>query len=179
VNNTSLALAFELPDGRTLIFPGDAQIGNWLSWDNLKFKTPAGEPVTAKDLLHRAVFYKVGHHGSHNATRKVGGLEEMTGGELVAMIPTDEKFALKQSPPHGWKMPFTKLYAALKTHTRFRILRADRGEEELAPPDGDVSSALWDSFTGRVTFSGDKLERDASEKGAKDQPLYVEYTIPT
>jgi Metallo-beta-lactamase superfamily len=180
VNNTSLALAFELPDGRALIFPGDAQIGNWLSWDDVKFKTPAGEPVrvTAKDLLHRAVFYKVGHHGSHNATRKVGGLEEMTGGELVAMIPTDEKFALKQSPPHGWKMPFSKLYAALKTRTRFRILRADRGEEELAPPDGDVAPSLWDTFTGRVTFSGDMLERDASEKAAKDQPLYVEYTIP-
>jgi Metallo-beta-lactamase superfamily len=179
VNNTSLALAFELPDGRTLIFPGDAQIGNWLSWDNLKFKNAAGEPVTAKDLLHRAVFYKVGHHGSHNATRKVGGLEEMTGGELVAMIPTDEKFAHKQSPPHGWKMPFRKLYTALKRRTRFRILRADRGKDAISEaPDGDLSTALWGEFTRRVDFSEDMLERDATEKGAKDQPLWVEYTIP-
>ena len=31
-NNTSLALAFELPGGRVLLFPGDAQVGNWESW---------------------------------------------------------------------------------------------------------------------------------------------------
>src|SRR5262249_43429506 len=72
VNKTSLALAFELPDGRTLIFPGDAQIGNWLSWAEHKFKVKdsAGHDgeVTVEDLLNRAIFYKVGHHGSHNAT---------------------------------------------------------------------------------------------------------------
>ncbi|TIX03162.1 MAG: hypothetical protein E5V44_15695, partial [Mesorhizobium sp.] len=33
-NNTSLALAFELPDGQVLLFPGDAQVGNWLSWND-------------------------------------------------------------------------------------------------------------------------------------------------
>jgi hypothetical protein len=32
-NNTSLVLAFELgKSGRVLLFPGDAQVGNWLSW---------------------------------------------------------------------------------------------------------------------------------------------------
>ncbi len=31
-NNSSLVLAFELPDGRVLLFPGDAQVGNWESW---------------------------------------------------------------------------------------------------------------------------------------------------
>src|SRR4029077_14994239 len=31
-NNTSLALAFELPDGRVLLFPGDAQVGHGESW---------------------------------------------------------------------------------------------------------------------------------------------------
>ena len=32
-NNTSLALAIELsPSHRVLLFPGDAQVGNWLSW---------------------------------------------------------------------------------------------------------------------------------------------------
>jgi hypothetical protein len=182
VNNTSLALAFELPDGRALIFPGDAQIGNWLSWDEVAFKTPDGEPVpvTARQLLNRAVFYKVGHHGSHNATRKVGGLEEMTGGDLVAMIPTDESFALKQSPPHGWKMPFGKLYDALKARTHFRILRADRGEYDVAAPPGEsgVAPGVWKAFRGRVAFADEVLKRDPAEKGAVDQPLYVEYTIP-
>ena len=27
------------------------------------------------DLLHRTIFYKVGHHGSHNATLRERGLE--------------------------------------------------------------------------------------------------------
>src|SRR5205085_6914038 len=32
-NNTSLALAIELsPGGKVLLFPGDAQVGSWLSW---------------------------------------------------------------------------------------------------------------------------------------------------
>src|SRR5262249_3224770 len=36
-NNTSLAMAFELePGGRVLLFPGDAQVGNWLSWDGYR-----------------------------------------------------------------------------------------------------------------------------------------------
>ena len=183
VNNTSLALAFELPGGRTLIFPGDAQIGNWLSWDGVTFTDEAGNklPATAKQLLNRAVLYKVGHHGSHNATRKAGGLEEMTGSELVAMIPTDEKFALTQSPPHGWKMPFTDLNDALKKYTHHRVLRADRGEDELSNEgkETDATAAVWTAFAGRVTFAKKLLERDPeAEKTAPDQPLYVEYRIP-
>src|SRR4051794_17979601 len=31
-NNTSLVLAFQLPSGEVLLFPGDAQGGNWKSW---------------------------------------------------------------------------------------------------------------------------------------------------
>ena len=31
-NNTSLVLAIQLADGRVLLFPGDAQVGNWESW---------------------------------------------------------------------------------------------------------------------------------------------------
>jgi hypothetical protein len=182
VNNTSLALAFELPDGRTLIFPGDAQIGNWLSWDDVAFKDETGKPLdtTAKELLNRAVFYKVGHHGSHNATRKVGGLEEMTSGDLVAMIPTDEKFALGQKP-HPWHMPFKNLNKVLMKFTHHRILRADRAKDSL-PDEGessDLPAASWAAFAGRVKFADKKLERDPDkEKNAPDQPLYVEYEVP-
>ena len=130
-------------------------------------------------MLNRAIFYKVGHHGSHNATRKAGGLEEMTSGELVAMIPTDEKFALKQSPPHGWKMPFAKLYDALKERTHFRILRADRDRSDIdaAPAKAQVSPELRTNFDKRVAFSKDVLVRDPSEKGTPAQPLWLEYTI--
>ena len=79
-NNTSLALAIErIADGRVLLFPADAQQGNWLSWHKLEWQRErrrrGGRPatVTAADLLDRTVFYKVGHHGSHNATAKRRG----------------------------------------------------------------------------------------------------------
>ena len=58
LNNTSLMLCFEV--GRQfLLFPGDAQ---WGAWD-----LAMGDSWSA-DLLARTTFYKIGHHGSHNAT---------------------------------------------------------------------------------------------------------------
>jgi hypothetical protein len=61
-NNTSLVLAIEFPNGNVLLFVADAQVGNWLSWQNLKW-TVDGREVTGPDILRRTVFYKVGHHG--------------------------------------------------------------------------------------------------------------------
>ena len=89
INNTSLCLAFEFADGDVMIFPGDAQVGNWSSWFDIK-KSEKGFDVA--ELLARTIFYKVGHHGSHNATYKPA-LEKMNHPKLVAMIPTNEKFA--------------------------------------------------------------------------------------
>lgn len=66
MNNTSLILLFEV-FGKKLLFPGDAQIENW---------TYALEdaPTAAKTraLLAEVDLYKVGHHGSLNATPKKG-----------------------------------------------------------------------------------------------------------
>ncbi len=58
VNGTSLMLLFEFR-GAYLLFPGDAQWGTW----SAAMRDPA-----ARDLLARTTFYKIGHHGSHNAT---------------------------------------------------------------------------------------------------------------
>lgn len=60
MNNTSLILLFEV-GGKKLLFPGDAQIENW-SYALSK------KPV--KRLLESVDVYKVGHHGSRNATPK-------------------------------------------------------------------------------------------------------------
>ncbi len=77
-NNTSLVLAFELgpkrEGGPFMLFAADAQVGNWLSWQNVKWDF-AGRTVTGPDLLKRTVLYKVGHHASHNATLNKLGLE--------------------------------------------------------------------------------------------------------
>jgi hypothetical protein len=129
-NNTSLALAVELlPSGQVLLFPGDAQVGNWLSWQGLSWPGPeGGARVTVKDLFARTVLYKVGHHGSHNATLREQGLELMTRDGLLAMIPVDEEFANKTK---HWPMPWPDLLGRLKERTGGRILRADQGKETL------------------------------------------------
>jgi hypothetical protein len=60
LNNTSLILLFEVK-GKKLLFPGDAQLENWqwaLSQDGIG------------DMLKDVDLYKVGHHGSRNATPK-------------------------------------------------------------------------------------------------------------
>lgn len=60
MNNTSVILLFEV-NGQALLFPGDAQIENWAYTleDRALMKRLAG-----------VTLYKVGHHGSRNATPK-------------------------------------------------------------------------------------------------------------
>ena len=74
-NNTSLALAFELiPSGRVLLFPGDAQVGNWMSWSGRRWQVQEGTTarnVTTEDLLVRTVLYKVGHCIRLNCRHKI------------------------------------------------------------------------------------------------------------
>ncbi|HEX8495436.1 MAG TPA: hypothetical protein VF658_21675 [Pyrinomonadaceae bacterium] len=62
MNNTSLILLFEVGN-KKLLFPGDAQIENWEY--ALKRDKKADLP-----LLKGVNLYKVGHHGSRNATPK-------------------------------------------------------------------------------------------------------------
>jgi hypothetical protein len=119
-NNTSLALAFELSGGDVLLFAADAQVGNWESWHEIRY--PGG--VTAADLLARTLVYKVGHHGSHNATLRAKGLELMSHPCLLAMLSTDEAFAEKQGR-RGWHMPWADLNTALLAKTAGRLLRGD------------------------------------------------------
>lgn len=133
VNNTSLALAIEAPgpDRHVLLFPADAQVGNWLSWHDQKYPADAkaGETQqTAADLLKRVVLYKVGHHGSHNATAAEKGLELMTSPNLVAMIPVVVEVAQEQTSknvPKGWAMPYADLAARLAKVTRSRVVMGD------------------------------------------------------
>jgi len=60
MNNTSVILLFEF-GGKKMLFPGDAQIENWEFALNDK---------EAAELLKDVCVYKVGHHGSRNATPK-------------------------------------------------------------------------------------------------------------
>lgn len=130
-NNTSLAIAIELVEtGEFLLFPGDAQVGNWLSWATLKFKQK-GETITMDDIFANTVFYKVGHHGSHNATLRAEGLEKMIHQKLSAFIPVDKVMAKKK----GWdEMPFNKLVSRLKAKTDGRLVIADEAGNGVKAP---------------------------------------------
>jgi len=85
MNNTSLILLFEV-NGKKLLFPGDAQIENW---------SYALNKPEIKRLLARVNLYKVGHHGSRNATPKTlwGGFKNRSTkksqkGRLITLMST-------------------------------------------------------------------------------------------
>lgn len=129
-NNTSLVFAIELdgesvsgqPGRDVLLFAADAQVGNWLSWANVAWEAPEGEdPVGGLDLVRRTIVYKVGHHGSHNATLRTS-LESMER-LLVALNPVDEVMAQKKRWDH---IPLPSLEAALKKQAKEGLVRADQ-----------------------------------------------------
>ncbi|WP_397453330.1 hypothetical protein [Pseudomonas sp. NA-150] len=141
VNNTSLVLAIDLQEAGVLLFAADAQVGNWLSWGDCKWTLPEGETVSGHDLVSRTTFYKVGHHGSPNATLREGGLELMT--QLnVAVVPVDHDMALKRR----WgSLPLDSLMKALDQLTAPRgfSLRTDTNPGALAVQRGVRSTALY------------------------------------
>ena len=140
-NNTSLVIPLELPGGDVLLFAADAQVGNWLSWQDISW-TVDGKSVTGPDLLKNAIFYKVGHHGSHNATLQAQGLEEMQR-LRVAMIPVDHEMAIKKR----WgKTPLDELVAALNERARDVVLRVDQ------PKPKTQANVIEDKLFFEVTF---------------------------
>lgn len=153
-NNTCLTMAIELVNsGDVLLFPGDAQVGNWLGWHELTWDIN-GEEVNIDDLLEKTVLYKVGHHGSHNATLKEMGLELMTNSRLAAMIPVNEKMAKKKK----WKMPYNPLYQRLKESCKGRIIRIDKG---VGKKTSGISSSSWNDF----------------KKSVKEKRRYIDYFL--
>ena len=161
INNTSLVLAIELADsGKVLLFPGDAQVGSWLSWHDYEWEVREGSSTgarTTEDLLKNTVLYKVSHHGSHNATVKDKGLELMTHPELVAMMPE------KEDSYSG--IPYPPLMERLNQLCKGRVLvsadknfRPEKLEEERPT---ELSSGEWELFKHDL-----EVER-----------VYVEYTV--
>jgi hypothetical protein len=154
VNNTSLVLAFELPESRkVLLFVGDAQRGNWISWVDHEWDDD-GRTVDARDLLARTVLYKVGHHGSHNATLAGStsdahpNLAWMGHQELAAMIPAVNKWAMEQNDP-PWVHPLPSIRRALLKQAQGRVLQTDIDKPRR--PDY-VTDETWEDFMGRTDF---------------------------
>lgn len=162
-NNTSLALAIELVDsGKVLLFPGDAQVGNWLSWHEHTWEVKNGnkkETINATQLLNNTVLYKAGHHLSHNATLKALGLELMKSDELVTLIPEKEK------QYNG--IPFEPLIERISAKTKGRFLfSADSNfpaEDIKKKKPAQLSKAEWEAFKDSLTI--DKLFVEYTVKG--------------
>jgi hypothetical protein len=190
-NNTSLAFALELGpigEGKVLLFPGDAQVGNWLSWfgpvdvkgasdpvgKTLSWNT-GGKAVTTEDLLRRTVLYKVGHHGSHNATltardQKPSGLSLMGSEdgtkEFVAMIPIDE-FVARNKAGYG-DMPLSKIVEELLRRTAGKVMRNDEDAVHTAKETPVLNGKDFEENVPRP------LPRFV---GKRKTGLFIEYTI--
>lgn len=162
-NNTCLVVAFELVrTGQVLLFAADAQVGNWLSWQDTAWRVKDGDGsrrVTGPDLLQRTVFYKVGHHGSHNATLRVLGLEQMTSPDLIAFVPVFKS----QAEKNRWmSMPFAPLVKRLREKTGGRLVFSD-------------SAVKTPSASGLGSLSGAQKNRFLDGLTATD--LYYEYSF--
>jgi hypothetical protein len=118
LNNTSLILLITVGGARRMLFPGDAQIENW----KYVLTDEAGEAF--RPLLSQVDLYKVGHHGSRNATpRSLFGIwnEEIGPREpMVALMSTKPDVHGKDGPH---PVPSDKLVDALKE--RMTLLRTD------------------------------------------------------
>lgn len=131
LNNTSLILLFEIDDTR-LLFPGDAQIENW----NYALRI-AENHEEIQNRLATASFYKVGHHGSLNATPKTlwnafkRASEKATPDRLATMVSS---LAGKHgSVDRGTEVPRTLLLAELERKSNLH------DTEKLESPD-----KFWD-----------------------------------
>ena len=107
VNGTSLMLMLEV--GRAfLLFPGDAQWGTW--------QAAMADPGR-RELMARTTFYKVGHHGSHNATPREF-VEEVLGDDFWSMVSV--------RPIRRWKhIPKRELLERLAEKSD-RVVRSDQ-----------------------------------------------------
>jgi hypothetical protein len=141
-NGTSLVLLLRFGD-TTMLFPGDAQ---WGTWDRMLH-----DPET-EDLLRIVNFYKVGHHGSHNATPVT----------FVTKYLHDADASMVSVAPTGietWKdIPKDELLAALATKSAI-VLDSDMLREAAragkpAPSNADVTEdgkGLWTEIKLPVT----------------------------
>lgn len=114
VNGTSLMLVLEIA-GTYLLFPGDAQWGTWLA--------ALADPEW-RDVLSRVSFYKIGHHGSHNATHPEF-VEQLMPEHICAMASTLTRAIWPDIP----RMPLLEALAGKHVD----VARSDRASEAGEP----------------------------------------------
>jgi beta-lactamase superfamily II metal-dependent hydrolase len=158
LNNQSLVVLFTC-NGKKLLFVGDAQWGNWAYWlygKGVKGSDP-GITDRAKEILGSIDFYKVGHHGSTNATPipAVGALNH----DCASMCSTAT--GAYGSLAKKTEVPRTALMDALEERTGKRLVRSDWVPALGHKPDPQAREEL------------EKLPAGFSTPGE----LYIDYTL--
>jgi hypothetical protein len=129
LNNTSIILLIEVA-GQKLLFPGDAQLENW-SYALTKYRK----------LLQGVTVYKVGHHGSLNATpRRLWTL--LTAGDTAAAPDAFTTLLSTLPDVHGGEddrpteVPRRTLVDALKARSRYHstLDGPGVGQAQVIPP---------------------------------------------
>ena len=158
LNNQSLVVLFSC-NGKKLLFVGDAQWGNWAYWlygKGVKGSDP-GITDRAKEILSSVDFYKVGHHGSTNATPipAVGALNHVCA--CMCSTATGAYGSLTKKT----EVPRTALMDALEERTGKRLVRSDWVATLKCEPDPQAREELEELPTGFSTPG----------------QLYIDYTL--
>ena len=133
LNNQSLVVLFGFR-GKTMLFAGDAQWGNWQNFlfgGALGTAGHTGLTSSAASILGNIDFYKVGHHGSTNAT-PIDALNAMRDG-CVAMCSTQP--GAYGSVKNNSEVPRGPLVDALEKKTEQQLARSDMIAVDGAPVD--------------------------------------------
>ncbi|APV51006.1 hypothetical protein BWI17_15715 [Betaproteobacteria bacterium GR16-43] len=131
LNNQSLVTLFTFK-GKKLLFVGDAQAGNWEHWlftTDKPDKAASGTmSAVAQEVLGSLNFYKVGHHGSSNATPRAAAEAMCTHGHhFVAMCSTENGVYGTEDPDDptkGTEVPRIPLLAKLSEQAA--LVRSDQ-----------------------------------------------------
>jgi hypothetical protein len=174
LNNQSLVVLFEF-DGKKLLFAGDAQGGNWEYW-LFKTEAPQKDPTkagdiieTSKELLQTIDFYKVGHHGSTNATPiqavEAAIVRPKSSKGFISMCSTED--GVYGNPKKETEVPRTKLMEVL--HADSCLVRSDA-----------IAITITDAKTNKKTTvnarKGVELPKPKVGK-LRQSDLYLEYAF--
>jgi hypothetical protein len=139
LNNQSLVVLFTWR-GQRLLFAGDAQAGNWLYWlyDLDKPTKKLSEQQLAAEgraILGSLAFYKMGHHGSTNAT-PIAAVDAM-GEDFVTMCPTQENtFGTVANDSEVPRIPLISALAKKSSVIRSDHFVARIGDREVPTAEG-------------------------------------------
>jgi beta-lactamase superfamily II metal-dependent hydrolase len=138
LNNQSLVVLFGFA-GKYLLFAGDAQWGNW---ENFLYEGAYGTSghteltPKAKAILNKIDFYKVGHHGSTNATPKDAVAAMRLGCAGMCSTQIDTYNGVPREP----------LLDALRARMNGQLARSDQVRASTEVPANDKAGPLPSLF---------------------------------